>query len=120
VEKDLNKEQPELVLANLDRCTDGDPEFKRELAVLLANNIIELMANMENALQKQDAGILIRAVHKTKTTLGILNDSEINEGISFIQKKLKESPNEDLSHVVQLLKKRCDRTIVILNSFAAA
>ena len=120
MEKELDKEQPELVLANLDRCTDGDPDFRRELAVLLANNIIELMANMESALEKKDAGIFIRAVHKTKTTLSILNDSEINDRVSFIQKKLKESPTEDLSQIAKVLKNRCDKAVVILNGLSAA
>lgn len=107
-------------MANLDRCTDGDPEFRKELAMLLANNIIELMANMESALQKHDANIFIRAVHKTKTTLSILNDSEINEGINFIQTKLKESPAADLGQHAEILKLRCDKTVNILHRLAAA
>ncbi len=107
-------------MANLDRCTDGDPEFRKELAMLLANNIIELMANLENALKKHDPNIFIRAIHKTKTTLSILNDSAINEKISIIQSKLKESPTDDLSHHAELLKSRCDKTVGILHNLAAA
>lgn len=114
----LDKNQPEVVMANLDRCTDGDVEFRKELAQLLANNIIELMGNLEKAIQQRDVNIFVRAVHKTKTTLSILNDAQLFEQINTIQAKLKEGLTPDLDSHVDTFKKRCDRTIHILNDLS--
>lgn len=111
----LDKTRPEVVIANLDRCTDGDVEFRRELAQLLANNVVELMTNIEKALQVNDPEIFIRAVHKTKTTLSILNDTELLEQIGIIQTKLKESCTENLDHHVKKMINRCQKTIAVLN-----
>jgi CheY-like chemotaxis protein len=113
----LDKGQPDVVMANLDRCTDGDPEFRRELALLLANNITELMANIDKAMQANDPNIFIRAVHKTKTTLSILNDSEMNEAITAIQTKFKESQDDLERHTEQLIN-RCKKTINILTALS--
>lgn len=115
----LDKDLPEIVMANLDRCTDGDTEFRRELAQLLANNITELMANIEKAVQAKDPVVFIRAVHKTKTTLSILNDNELNEAINTFQMKLKEPAPVDLDWHVEKLTNRCRKTISILNTLAS-
>jgi CheY-like chemotaxis protein len=114
----LDKTQPDMVMANLDRCTDGDPEFRRELAQLLANNITELLTNIEKALVHKDPNIFIRAVHKTKTTLSILNDGELTENISIVQAKLKEPTPVDLEQSVEKLSNRCKSTITILNQLS--
>lgn len=111
----LDKDLPEIIMANLDRCTDGDAAFRRELAQLLANNMTELMANIEKAVQAKDPVIFIRAVHKTKTTLSILNDIELNEAINTFQMKLKEPVPAELDWHVEKLNNRCRKTISILN-----
>jgi len=112
--------KPDVVMANLDRCTDGDVEFRKELAQLLANNMTELMANIQKAVSVIDATILTRSVHKTKTTLSILNDTEMNEEISIVQTRLKESTAAGIEDHVEKLISRCQRTIEVLNSLAAA
>ncbi len=108
--------QPDILMANLDRCTDGDIEFRRELAQLLANNITEMMANIEKSVKVKDPNIMIRSVHKTKTTLTILNDNEMNEGISLVETKLKESSPVDLEIHVEKLISRCAKAVDILTS----
>jgi CheY-like chemotaxis protein len=115
----LDKMRLEIVIANLDRCTDGDTEFRRELAQLVANNVIELMTNIEKALEANDPEIFIRAVHKTKTTLGILNDVELLEEITIIQTKLKEPNAVDLQTHVKKMIDRCQKTIDLLNRVSA-
>jgi hypothetical protein len=105
-------------MANLDRCTDGDPEFRRELAQLLANNITELLTNVEKALVHKDANIFIRAVHKTKTTLSILNDGELTEDIGIVSAKLKETEPVDLEQSVERLTSKCRSTIAVLNQLS--
>ena len=110
--------QPDIVMANLDKCTDGDTEFRRELAQLLANNITEMMANIEKSVKVKDPNIMIRSVHKTKTTLTILNDSEMNEEISVVEKKLKETSPIDLEIHVEKLINCCMRAINILTTLS--
>ena len=111
--------QPDTLMANLDRCTDGDTEFRRELAQLLADNITEMMANIEKSVKVKDANIMIRSVHKTKTTLTILNDNEINESISLVETKLKEPSPVDLEIYVEKLINRCAKTVTILTALSA-
>ncbi|WP_276368892.1 response regulator [Chryseolinea sp. H1M3-3] len=115
----LDKGQPDIVMQNLDRCTDGDIEFRRELAQLLANNIIELMTNIDRALKNHDPQVFTRAVHKTKTTLSILNDADLTEDIKIVQAKMKESEPLDLDRYVERLTNRCRKTINILNTISA-
>jgi hypothetical protein len=110
--------QPEIVMANLDKCTDGDTEFRRELAQLLANNITEMMANIEKSVKIKDPNIMMRSVHKTKTTLTILNDCEMNEEISVVETKLKEPSPTDLEIHVERLINRCMRAINILTTLS--
>ncbi|HZB12703.1 MAG TPA: hypothetical protein VE467_06735 [Chryseolinea sp.] len=111
--------QPDVVMANLDKCTDGDAEFRRELAQLLANNITEMIASIEKSVQVKDPTIMIRSVHKTKTTLTILNDAQINEEINIVETKLKEPSPRDLEIHVEKLINRCAKTVHILNTLAA-
>ena len=111
--------QPDIVMANLDKCTDGDTEFRRELAQLLANNITEMIANIEKSVKVKDPNIMMRSVHKTKTTLSILNDSEMNNEITVVETKLKEPSPVDLEIHVEKLINRCAQTVNILNALAA-
>ena len=111
--------QPDIVMANLDKCTDGDTEFRRELAQLLANNIKEMMANIEKSVKIKDPNIMMRSVHKTKTTLSILNDSEMNEEIHIVETKLKEPSPADLETHVERLISRCMRAINVLTTLSA-
>ena len=106
-------------MANLDKCTDGDTEFRRELAQLLANNITEMMANIEKSVKIKDPNIMMRSVHKTKTTLSILNDSEMNEEIHIVETKLKETSPVDLETHVERLINRCIRAINVLTTLSA-
>jgi CheY-like chemotaxis protein len=119
LKKYLDKDAPKVVLANLDRCTDGDVEFRKELAQLLANNITELLINLENALKQNDPNIFGRAVHKTKTTLSILGDGELNTQLSLLHKKIGQDTSGELDLQVQKVNNRCRKTINILNALSA-
>lgn len=118
LKKYLDKDAPNVVRANLDRCTDGDAEFRKELASLLANNISELLINLESALKHNDPNILGRAIHKTKTTLSILGDGELNSQLGMLQKKIGQGSPDDLDIQVQKLNNRCRKTISILNTLS--
>jgi HPt (histidine-containing phosphotransfer) domain-containing protein len=115
----LDKDQPSNLAANLDKCTDGDMEFRRELAQLLANNISELLANIEKALKLNDPTIFVRAVHKTKTTLSILDDGELSETLNRLQSKIgADTAPAEMDQHVQKLHFWCKKTISDLNALA--
>ena len=119
LQKHLDKDQPNDLAANLDKCTDGDMEFRRELAQLLANNISELLANIEKALKLNDPTIFGRAVHKTKTTLAILADGELSETLNTIQSKIgTDTAPAEMDQHVQKLNLRCKNTISVLSALA--
>jgi CheY-like chemotaxis protein len=118
LKKYLDKDAPKVVLANLDRCTEGDVEFRKELAQLLANNITELLVNLENAIKHNDPNIFGRAVHKTKTTLSILGDGELNTQLSILHKKIGQDASDELELQIQKVHNRCRKTINILNTLS--
>jgi response regulator RpfG family c-di-GMP phosphodiesterase len=119
LQKHLDKDQPSNLAANLDKCTDGDMEFRRELAQLLANNISELLTNIEKALKLNDPTIFVRAVHKTKTTLSILDDGELSETLNRLQSKIgADTAPAEMDQHVQKLNFWCKKTISDLNALA--
>jgi PAS domain S-box-containing protein len=73
---------------NIDLYTDGDPEFKRELAGLLIKNIQELQEQLQIALETRSADTYSKACHKMKTTLGMLGDDEFTSVIENLKDKL--------------------------------
>jgi len=77
------------------------------------------MTSIKEALQKNDPEIFVRSVHKTKTTLSILNDKDLLERISIIQTKLKEGNREKLDEDIETMISRCKKTIEVLGVVAA-
>jgi PAS domain S-box-containing protein len=75
---------------NIDLYTNGDPEFKRELAGLLVKNIEDLQQQLLLAITAQSAETYSRACHKAKTTLGMLGDDEFTKVIEKIKVRLDE------------------------------
>ena len=54
-----------------------DNEFKYELIVLMTGSIRELKAAARNAVDNGGADGLKRAIHKSKSTLTLINDAEL-------------------------------------------
>lgn len=75
---------------NIALYTDGDPEFKRELAGLLIKNIHELQEQLQIALKSTSAETFGKACHKVKTTLGMLGDEEFNSVIEGLGSRLNQ------------------------------
>jgi HPt (histidine-containing phosphotransfer) domain-containing protein len=73
---------------SLDQHSEGDVEFRKELAVLLIKNIKELHQALLTALQHQDAGIFRKACHTGKTTLSMLGDAELDAIIERLKTSL--------------------------------
>ncbi|RAV99379.1 PAS domain S-box protein [Pseudochryseolinea flava] len=70
---------------NLELYSEGDPEFKRELASLLIKNIEELKQALTDTMARKDVEIFNRASHKVKTTLGMLGDEEFSALIEDVK-----------------------------------
>jgi PAS domain S-box-containing protein len=87
---------------SLEHYSEGDVEFKRDLAMLLIKNIKELHQSLLTALQTQDTGIFKRACHTGKTTLSMLEDAELDAVIERLKISIikKSSGNTGLKSQV--------------------
>jgi hypothetical protein len=68
---------------DFDKYTDGDADFKKELVVLMIDNISELMQCLKSA--EKDTQNFQKVVHKIKPTIEMLEDSELNATINNIK-----------------------------------
>jgi hypothetical protein len=62
---------------NFDLHTDGDNDFKKELIVLMIENLRELIWAQERAHRQNDLSFFLKACHKMKSTLAMLDDNEL-------------------------------------------
>lgn len=62
--------------SNLDIYSEGDPEFKRELADLLVKNVESLIESVYKYAEFGDIETYQKVYHKCKTTLSMLGDEE--------------------------------------------
>jgi hypothetical protein len=70
---------------DFDLYTDGDPEFKSELTVLMLDNIKELQQALSEAGKINDAEIFRKTCHKIKPTLSMIDDAEFNDIIEVLK-----------------------------------
>jgi hypothetical protein len=68
---------------DFDKYTDGDSDFKKELVVLMIDNISELMQSLKSA--DKDTQDFQKVVHKIKPTIEMLEDNELNDIIASIK-----------------------------------
>jgi response regulator RpfG family c-di-GMP phosphodiesterase len=64
--------------SNLDIYSEGDPEFKRELAELLIKNVDALKDSITEYLNTNDVEPYKKVYHRCKTTVSMLGDREFN------------------------------------------
>jgi hypothetical protein len=95
--------------AKLEAYTDDDLAFKRELITLMINNLREL----SQAVRQNEFAIFEAIAHKTKSTLTILEDAEINQLVADLRKLLKAG-NVVCSKISELFFKRVDHLIKCL------
>jgi hypothetical protein len=69
---------------DFNQYTDGDNEFKKELIVLMIDNIKELQTSAKAAGQHNDVQIFSKICHKIKPTLSMLEDQELTSSIEAI------------------------------------
>ena len=73
---------------NFDQYTDGDADFKKELGAQVIGNIQELKQSIYAAVQENDPEIFLKACHKIKFTLEMLNDAEFMTMIKELERDL--------------------------------
>jgi hypothetical protein len=99
----------------IDLYTYGDPEFRPVLIDSMINNLLELQQELYISTMRQDPDIFLRAVHKSKTTLSILDNSELSdvvEELKCLTNRRKRIVIFDVlcSEVIRYLREEKDRT----------
>lgn len=102
---------------NLDLYTEGDPEFKRELASLLIKNIHELQHSLQHSLAQHTSGTFEDTCHKVKVTIGMLGDEEFSTLVNELLDKISENPyvTAAIEKKIFLFNDICKRIISGLN-----
>jgi PAS domain S-box-containing protein len=86
---------------NFNLYTQGDPDLRREMAAVMIKNIQELEAAVHALSKSEGLENFNRLIHKAKTTLHLLGDSEF-EKIILQLKQVSEHPHKgDLQQSVQ-------------------
>ncbi|MBT1705113.1 PAS domain S-box protein [Chryseosolibacter indicus] len=76
---------------NLEQYTEGDEEFKYELAGLIISNIVELDKSLEQSIKTNNADIYRTTCHKVKPTISMLRDQEFTEVIDALKDLINNS-----------------------------
>jgi hypothetical protein len=79
---------PRPLYANFDLYTEGDEEFKKELGTQVIGNVEEFRQALADSIRENQPEFFIKACHKIKFTLSILNDQEFNDLIAELEKDL--------------------------------
>ncbi len=70
---------------NFEVYTDNDPEFKKELIILMIDNLQELQQCYETSVVARNTELFSKSCHKVKVTLGMLQDPEFDAVIELLQ-----------------------------------
>ena len=93
---------------DFDLHTDGDEEFKKELIILMIDNIRELQEALSKAIMKSNIQIFRETSHKVKPTISIVNDKDLTDMID----ELKLQPEETrTTETVLFFNRRCEDII---------
>jgi|SRR5436853_319189 hypothetical protein len=91
---------------DLELYTDGDPELKRELIVLMIDNVRELQRSL-----KESIDLFKKISHKVKPTIAMLNDKDLTEAIEEIKLMTQCDSKAEKVNSFQLL---CNDIVKIL------
>ncbi len=79
------------VASQLDLYTEGNAEFKRELIGQFIQNLNELKVVFENALAAKDVEMFRSIVHKSKTTVGVINYKPLSDILGAVKDEMKSA-----------------------------
>jgi response regulator RpfG family c-di-GMP phosphodiesterase len=89
---------------NIDLYTQGDLDFKRELATLLIHNIEELRNGLSTSLAEKNGNPFTVTCHKIKTALAMLGDQEFYELVEHLRQAIVANPQPG-PHSNELIKR---------------
>jgi hypothetical protein len=89
---------------------EDDAEFKEQLVELMIENLQELRETYRIAVEQKDLASFLKACHKVKTTMVMLDDKELNDLVDEI--KIMDPDVIRFS----LLNKLCGEIIASLSS----
>lgn len=98
------------LFVDFDQHTDGDQDFKKELIVLMIDNIKELEQSLKAA--EKDLEIFSKVIHKIKPTLAMLEDPDVNKAIENIK------ADNDRQAEINVLRKLCAEIKISLEKAA--
>ncbi|MBI3483146.1 MAG: PAS domain S-box protein, partial [Bacteroidetes bacterium] len=92
VPEKLKKSQPSQKLPSdaFDLYAGGNAEMKRELAILFIDNLQELKAALRSSIEKKDPEDYEKVLHRSKTTLAIINNQEFSKAAAELKEKLHD------------------------------
>ncbi|HEY8938447.1 MAG TPA: PAS domain S-box protein [Cyclobacteriaceae bacterium] len=93
----------------LDLYTEGDLEFKRELAGLVTQNVENLQKAILYYLAEGDTNMFLEIYNKSKTTLSMLGDEEFSDLADHLENMLStnSNPSTDTKIKIQYFLKLC-------------
>ena len=97
------------VQINFDLYIDSDDAaFKLELVLLMISNLEELKEASRKAWANRDMAAYSTSTHKTKSTVTLLDDVELNQAIEDVRIKLAEGIDFSQSDSLTRLHELCD------------
>jgi PAS domain S-box-containing protein len=88
-------------IPNANLYTEGDPEFRRELAGLLIKNIRELQETLIKSIDLKNGDLFKSELMKVKATIGMLGDKEFQDlvnNIAILMKDMSYKSEELMSY----------------------
>lgn len=97
---------------DFDMYTDGDAAFKREIVLLMINNIVELQQALNVVNEQGNTTLFAKTCHKVASTLTMLEDVEFMDTINKI--KDPDISLEEKQHSIKSLHIMCDGIAISL------
>lgn len=94
---------------DFDQYTDGDVAFKKELIVLMIDNLKEIQAALKEATQKNALDIFEKTCHKIKPTLSMLEDKNFNDTIQGVKEEFSNGSKKEQQ--VNIFNSMCHQII---------
>ena len=95
-----NDHTPRRLYIDFDLYTEGDQEFKKDLCALIIDNIKEFQQSLTDSVRQKDPQVFLKASHKVKVTLGMLDDQEFYNLVRELEISIMNRSSE--SHVTTL------------------
>ncbi len=80
---------------DFNQYTDGDADFKKELILLMIDNLKEIQDSLKEAIKKSALEIFEKTCHKIKPTLSMLEDQDFMDAIQTIKSEFLNSTEKE-------------------------